>query len=177
MILGDAAIHNKIQSHSVENALYKNIGPASLDVRLGNSFAKPVAGQLVQLGDTVRYDDVAVDNGGILWLAPGEFCLATTMERIKLPNDEAAFVHGRSSIGRAGLTVQNAGFVDPGFDGHITLELKNESNHDIGLTPGYRVAQIVFMKCDGDTKGYDGKYNGQVEATGSKMFMDWEAWG
>lgn len=177
MILGNTAIHNRIQIKAFENALFKNIGPASLDVRLGNSFAKPVEGQRVQLGDTVRYEEITVENGDVLWLAPGEFCLATTMERIKLPIHEAAFVQGRSSIGRAGLTVENAGFVDPGFDGHITLELKNESNHPIGLVPGYRVAQLVFMQCTGVTKGYDGKYNGQVEATGSKMYLDWEAWG
>lgn len=177
MILGNVTIHSAIQCKTIKNAEYKNIGPASLDVRLGNTFAKPIKGQKVKLGEEVQYESITVEDGGVLWLEPGEFCLATTMEKIWLPIHEAAFVQGRSSIGRAGLTVENAGFVDPGFDGHITLELKNESNHSIGLVPGYRVAQLVFMQCAGVTKGYEGKYNGQVEATGSKMHLDEEAWG
>lgn len=177
MILGNGFIHSEIQCKHITNSNYKNIGPASLDVRLGNSFAKPIKGQKVKLGEEVQYESITVEDGEVLWLEPGEFCLATTMERVWLMNHTAAFVQGRSSVGRAGLTVENAGFVDPGFDGHITLELKNESNHSIGLVPGYRVAQIVFMQCIGVTKGYEGKYNGQVEATGSKMHLDEEAQG
>lgn len=177
MILGNEFIHSAIQVKHIKNSKFESIGPASLDVRLGNSFAKPIKGQRVKLGDEVKYENITVEDGEVLWLAPGEFCLATTMEHIRLMNREAAFVQGRSSIGRAGLTVENAGFVDPGFDGHITLELKNESNHSIGLIPGYRVAQLVFMQVTGISRVYTGKYQGQVEATGSRMHLDEEAQG
>jgi dCTP deaminase len=89
-----------------------------------------------------------------------------------MPDRVAAFVQGRSSIGRIGLTVQNAGFVDPGFTGHITLELVNESPVTIYLKPGYPVAQLVFFDVSPVNDPYHGKYNGQEEATGSRMFMD-----
>lgn len=94
------------------------------------------------------------------------------MEEINLPSHLAAFVQGRSSIGRAGLTVQNAGYIDPGFHGHITLELKNETSSTISIRPGYPVAQIVYEEARGVEKPYSGKYNGQVEATGSRMEQD-----
>ena len=89
-----------------------------------------------------------------------------------MPVKAAAFVQGRSSIGRAGLTVQNAGFVDPGFSGHITLELKNDSPCIIVLFPGYPVTQLVYMDAEDVSRPYTGKYNGQVEATGSRMQLD-----
>ncbi len=175
MIFGDTIIHSKILTKQIKNAEFKNIGPASLDLRLGNSFLFPVKEQRVKLGEEVKYNKIVVADGEVVWLAPGEFCLATTVEQVWLANHEAAFMQGRSSIGRAGLTVENAGFVDPGFDGHITLELKNDTNYPIGLIPGYRVVQIVFMSTTGVSKGYSGKYNYQVEATGSRMHEDVEA--
>ena len=174
MILGDKFIHHAIAEGHILRFDYDNVGPASLDIRLGNSFAIPIKGQRVKLGEEVKYCTITVDKGGVLWMDPGEFCLATTMEAFKVPKDQAAFVQGRSSIGRAGLTIQNAGFVDPGFKGHITLELKNESDHSIGLVPGYRVGQLVFFQCIGVSCGYKGKYNGQVEATPSRMHLDRE---
>jgi dCTP deaminase len=172
MILGDKFIHNAIADGYIVNFEYDNVEPASIDIRLGHSFAKPVADQRVALGDPVKYEEFTVPDKAILWLEPGEFCLATTVEGFKIPKDQAAFVQGRSSIGRAGLTIQNAGFVEPGFRGHITLELKNESNHSIGLVPGYRVGQLVFFQTIGVSRVYKGKYNGQVEATGSRMHLD-----
>ena len=174
MILGDKFIHNAIADGHIVNFEYDNVEPASIDIRLGTSFARPISGQRVKLGESVAYEDVYVMPGDVLWLEPGEFCLATTVEGFRIPKDQAAFVQGRSSIGRAGLTIQNAGFVDPGFRGHITLELKNESNHSIGLVPGYRVGQLVFFQTIGVSRGYKGKYNGQREATPSRMHLDRE---
>lgn len=175
MIHGDTIIHSKILAKQIQYAEYKNIGPASLDLRLGNTFLFPAKEQKVKLGEEVKYTKIYAADGQTVWLSPGEFCLATTKERVKLANNEAAYVQGRSSIGRAGLTVENAGFVDPGFEGHITLELKNEANYPIGLIPGFRVVQIVFESATGVSKGYSGKYNGQVDATGSRMHLDAEA--
>lgn len=175
MIWGDVRIKDAMRRGLIEGAEEENIGPASLDMRLGNTFLTPLT-KGIRLGDEVSYSRHAVDDGESLPIYPGEFMLATTREKIRVPMDAAAFVQGRSSIGRIGLTVQNAGFVDPGFYGHITLELVNESPATIWLTPGYRVAQLVFMDANGVTFGYKGKYNGQEEATESRMWQDREAY-
>ena len=171
MIYGNEMIKNYISKHRlVEYHEDKQIEPASVDMRLGNTWLVPVVtGSMVNLGDAVRYNRYEADS---FVLHPGQFALATTMEKVNLPAHMAAFVQGRSSIGRIGLTVQNAGFVDPGFSGHITLELVNESPNPIILKSGYRVAQLVFLKAFCVTEPYAGKYNGQVEATGSRMQMD-----
>ena len=121
----------------------------------------------------MKYIEVEPDPfDGHVVLYPGEFMLATTKEWISVPVTAAAFVQGRSSIGRASLSVQNAGFVDPGFRGHITLELKNDGPVPIVLTPGYPVTQLVYMDAEEVEEGYDGKYNNQVDATGSLMSLD-----
>lgn len=148
------------------------INPASINLCLGNSFLTIAGGKNITLGEPVKYYETAIaDDGGFI-LEPGGFCLATTKEGLVMFPDVAAFVQGRSSIGRIGLTVQNAGFVDPGFFGHITLELKNDAPVPIVLKPGYPVAQLVFFDCTKVKNPYRGKYNGQIEATGSRMFKD-----
>ena len=83
-------------------------------------------------------------------LLPGQFILATTMEYFILPNDLTAFVEGRSSLGRMGLFIQNAGWVDPGFQGEITLELFNANRCAIKLQTGRRVGQLVFAQMDSE---------------------------
>ncbi|MFR7444964.1 MAG: dCTP deaminase [Sellimonas intestinalis] len=94
-------------------------------------------------------------------------------EYISLPNDLTAFVEGRSSLGRMGLFIQNAGWVDPGFEGEITLELFNANRCAIELQAGRRVGQLVFAKMDACAlHPYNGKYQGQTGATGSKAFLD-----
>lgn len=172
MVLGDSAIRNMTALGQIQNAEDRQVGPASLDLRLGRTFKVPTRGQEIGLGDSVHYREFTVPEGGGFVLEPHEFCLATTMECVELPAWMAGFVQGRSSIGRAGLSTQNAGFVDPGFHGHITLELKNETDCRIVMRPGYPVAQLVFMEATGVEHPYSGKYNGQVEATESRMYMD-----
>ena len=104
-------------------------------------------------------------------LLPNQFVLATTMEYISLPDTLTAFVEGRSSLGRMGLFIQNAGWVDPGFEGEITLELYNANRCAIELKCGRRVGQLVFAKMDAPAlHPYNGKYQGQKGATGSKCF-------
>ena len=106
---------------------------------------------------------------------PGQFVLATTMEYFRLGDDLTAFVEGRSSIGRLGLFIQNAGWVDPGFEGEITLELYNASRCAIELEAGRRVGQLVFAQLDRHAETpYRGKYQGQRGATGSRIYMDKE---
>jgi dCTP deaminase len=97
------------------------------------------------------------------------------MEYFELPNDLTAFVEGRSSLGRMGLFIQNAGWVDPGFKGEITLELFNANRCAIELKSGRRVGQLVFAKMDIAAENpYNGKYQGQRGATGSRVFTDCE---
>lgn len=174
MIYGDKLIREIIFSMGfIEGAELTQINPASVNVRLGNTFLIPAPEDgKIHLGEIVNYDRYEVKDTGSMGINPGEFMLATTKEKITMPPNVAAFVQGRSSIGRIALTVQNAGFIDPGFSGHITLELVNETDYLIELPPGYPVAQIVFFDVSEVEHPYRGKYNGQVEATGSRMFMD-----
>ena len=172
MILGNRPLMRLLRNGTIVNAPETSVGPASVDLRLGCTFLRPHTYQVVGLGEKMQYTEYRIEEDEHFTIGPGEFLLATTMECVKLPARLAAFVQGRSSIGRAGLTVQNAGFVDPGFHGHITLELKNDAPCGIKLYPGYRVAQLVLMEAAGVTELYQGKYNGQVEATGSRMWMD-----
>ena len=125
---------------------------------------------IINLEKEIKYKTITSDTYILL---PNQFVLATTMEYIVLPNDITAFVEGRSSLGRMGLFIQNAGWVDPGFRGEITLELFNANRCDIELKAGRRIGQLVFAKMD-DTalNPYNGKYQGQKGATGSRVFMD-----
>lgn len=176
MILSDKKIREMIKRSSLVCPVSdEQINPASVNLTLGSTFLIPRTrrrGGLVLLGDHVEYERVEIDKETVYTIHPGEFVLATTREGVYLPHNIAAFVQGRSSIGRIGLTTQNAGFVDPGFHGHITLELVNESPNAIALTLGYPVAQLVFFECYAAQKPYSGKYNDQVEATGSRMHLD-----
>lgn len=172
MIYSDRMINDLIDRGLIKGATRKQVNPASINVRLGKTFLRPQQGQCVMLGMEMDYNREEVQEGGTALIMPHEFMLATTMEEFTLPPDCAAFVQGRSSIGRVGLMVQNAGFVDPGFSGHITLELKNDTCNPIWLPEGYPVAQLVFFCCSLVEHPYNGKYNGQTEATGSRMERD-----
>lgn len=180
MIFSDRSIQSLIDEGRIKNTYDGAINPASLNVRLGTTFLVPRRRKkdILELGDEAEYIEWSAEPGEKLMIDSGEFMLATTMEWIDLTNDSdydidlAAFVQGRSSIGRIGLSVQNAGFVDPGFRGQITLELKNESPNPIGLIVGYPVAQLVFMEAEKAEHGYSGKYMDQEGATGSRMNLD-----
>ena len=122
------------------------------------------------MSNKIQYKTIQTDT---YLLLPGQFVLATTMEYFVLPDNLTAFVEGRSSLGRMGLFIQNAGWVDPGFHGEITLELFNANRCAIELKSGRRVGQLVFAEMD-DTAlhPYRGKYQGQTGATGSKIDQD-----
>jgi len=106
-------------------------------------------------------------------IPPHTFLLAVTREFIRLPAHITAFVEGRSSIGRIGLFIQNAGWVDPGFEGRITLELYNANRLPIRLESGRRICQIVFARMDAPaSRPYSGKYQHQAEAVGSRVFQE-----
>ena len=174
MILSDKTIQKMLDAGTLSIAPLTptQIQPASVDIRLGNTFSVVADSStgIVTLDRQIQYHTVTADT---YLLLPGQFVLATTMEYISLPDDLTAFVEGRSSLGRMGLFIQNAGWVDPGFHGEITLELYNANRCAIELTAGRRVGQLVFAKLD-DTAlhPYRGKYLGQTGATGSRVYLD-----
>ena len=175
MIWGDKKLEMLVHNGLIQDTYDGAINPASINVRLGNSFLVPCvpeAGYCVKLGEEVRYQAFDISDIGSFEIGPGEFVLVNTMEWINVPANAAAFVQGRSSIGRAGLSVQNAGFVDPGFKGTITLELKNDAPYTIELVPGYPVAQLIYMDAKDVSHPYAGKYLNQRLATGSRMSLD-----
>ena len=174
MILSDQTILRMLEEKSlvIEPLEERQIQPASVDIRLGNTFSvvEDSSAGIIDLEREIRYKTIETDK---YLLLPGQFVLATTMEYIALPEDLTAFVEGRSSLGRMGLFIQNAGWVDPGFRGEITLELYNANRCAIELTAGRRVGQLVFARMDAPAqKPYDGKYQGQRGATGSRVYLD-----
>jgi len=148
------------------------IQPASIDLRLGEHFLKvdEEVTESITLDKPLSYVEIRKEQ---IVIPPHSFLLASTREYIRLPQDITAFVEGRSSIGRIGLFIQNAGWVDPGFAGNITLELYNANRLPIRLTSGRRICQIVFARMDGPaSRPYAGKYQGQRAAVGSRVFQD-----
>lgn len=184
MILNDGTISDMLAAGILvvpecEQDIENCIQPASYDVRLGNNFKFPKAGTVIDVGnpEDFEYEDATTDS---VTIHPHSFILATTKEKIVLPRTITAFVEGRSSIGRLGLFIQNAGWIDPGFEGHITLELYNASPMSLTIHAGMRIAQIVFcMMNQGAQLPYNGKYQHQVEATESQIYKDFdkERWG
>ncbi|MCG4566043.1 dCTP deaminase [Anaerosalibacter bizertensis] len=177
MILSDRTIKKMIEDKEliidpIEED--RQIQPASVDIRLGRHFLKVDENRVESmcLQEEIEYIEIESDE---IIIPPNSFLLATTMEYIKLPNYLTAFVEGRSSIGRMGLFIQNAGWVDPGFEGEITLELYNANRLPIKLISGRRVCQLVFALMDKEALNpYDGKYQRQRRATGSKVYKDIE---
>ncbi|MBR6873785.1 MAG: dCTP deaminase [Ruminococcus sp.] len=174
MILSDKTITKMLKDRTLvaEPLTEGQIQPASIDIRLGNTFAvvEDTPSGIITLESEIHYKTITADTYLIM---PGQFVLATTMEYFELPDDLTAFVEGRSSLGRMGLFIQNAGWVDPGFKGEITLELFNANRCAIELKAGRRVGQLVFAKLDDRALNpYNGKYQGQTGATGSRVFAD-----
>ena len=174
MILSDITLTEMLKTGELKMSplTETQIQPASIDIRLGDTFSivEDSSSGIITLDSEISYKTIKTDT---YLLLPGQFVLATTMEYIELPDDLTAFVEGRSSLGRMGLFIQNAGWVDPGFKGEITLELFNANRCAIELRAGRRVGQLVFAKMDREAKNpYRGKYQGQTGATGSRVFMD-----
>ena len=177
MILSDVTLKSMLDSGElfVDPLTEEQIQPASIDVRLGDHFLKLDENRLdvIHLDKEVRYEEITQSE---IVIPPNSFLLATTREYIRLPDDVTAFVEGRSSIGRIGLFIQNAGWVDPGFEGMITLELYNANRLPIRLQADRRICQLVFTRMDQSTPNpYRGKYQGQRDATGSRVSQDSES--
>ncbi len=160
------------------------IQPASIDLRLASSFVVYRLPHVPCIDprdpSTVEQytEQIDIPDGEAFVLQPGEFALGATQERVTVPNDLVARVEGRSSIGRLAVVVHaTAGFIDPGFDGNITLELGNLGRCAVKLYPGMRVSQIVFHTMTSPAERPYGpdrksKYQGQVGPVISKIGHD-----
>ena len=155
------------------------VQPASVDVRLGNSFRVFHNHQIqaIDLSDPPSglTEHVHIEDDEPFVLHPGEFVLGRTIEVVAIPDDIVCRIEGKSSIGRLGLIVHaTAGFVDPGFSGSLTLEITNFNSVPIVLRPGLPVAQLSFMALDKAAERPYGHpdlgshYHGQVDATESR---------
>lgn len=176
MVLSDKTIKRLLEEKTllVEPLGENSIGPASIDLRLDSNFLvlDEHGMDIVRLDSAIHYREVIT---GHITLPPHSFILATTMEYIELSPMITGAVEGRSSIGRLGLFIQNAGWIDPGFKGNITLELYNANSLPIRLDAGRRICQLVLYNMDQPVeKPYAGKYLGQRGTTGSRVYKDVE---
>ena len=146
MILSDISIREALGAgRIVIDPLDEScIQPSSIDVKISNLFrvfrnhTAPVIDVKKDLTDLTELIEVPLD--GVFMLHPGEFVLGSTLERVAIADDLVARVDGKSSLGRLGLLIHStAGFIDAGFDGHITLELSNVANLPITLYPGMKI--------------------------------------
>ncbi|MFM7949776.1 MAG: dCTP deaminase [Actinomycetales bacterium] len=185
MLLSDRDIAAEIKSGRVRVEPFeaKMIQPSSVDVRLDRFFRVfenhryEVIDPSVEQSELTR--EVAVAPNEFFILHPGEFVLASTYEVITLPDDIAGRLEGKSSLGRLGLlTHSTAGFIDPGFSGHITLELSNVANLPVKLYPGMKIGQLCLIKLSSSAEHpygsaiYGSRYQGQRGPTPSKSWLN-----
>lgn len=187
MILSDRDIKTELAAGRIiiEPLDEKCIQPSSIDIKVSNLFRvfrNHTAGIIDVKKDLTDLTElVEIPDDGVFMLHPGEFVLGSTLERVGVPNDLVARVEGKSSLGRLGLLIHStAGFIDAGFDGHVTLELANVANLPITLYPGMKIGQISFMKMTSPAenpygKGARGsKYQGQRGPTPSRYFENFK---
>jgi dCTP deaminase len=184
VLLSDRDIRAELESGRVGLDPYdpQMIQPSSIDVRLDRFFRlfdnhkyaviDPAADQ----PDLTRL--VEVDGDEPIVLHPGEFVLGSTYEQVTLPDDVAARLEGKSSLGRLGLlTHSTAGFIDPGFSGHVTLELSNVATLPILLWPGMKIGQLCFFRLSSAAEqpygsaAYGSRDQGQRGPTASRSFQ------
>ena len=187
MILSDRDIRAEIEGGRIviEPYLPEAVQPSSVDLHLGNRFRvfrnnrtavidpreeQPELTELVEIGG----DEPFI-------LHPNEFVLGATFERVSLPDDLVARLEGKSSLGRLGLLIHStAGYVDPGWEGTLTLELSNVANLPIKLYDGMKIGQISFQRLSspveiayGDAR-IGSRYRGQTDPTASRYHADFE---
>ncbi|WP_291378023.1 dCTP deaminase [Demequina sp.] len=185
MLLSDRDIRTQIDSGRVALDPYDAamIQPSSIDVRLDKYFRVFDNHKYASIDPSIEQPEltrlVEVDADRPFVLHPGEFVLGSTYESVTLPDDIAARLEGKSSLGRLGLlTHSTAGFIDPGFEGNVTLELSNTATLPINLWPGMKIGQLCFFQLSspaehpyGSTK-YGSRYRGQRGPTASKSWMN-----
>ncbi len=184
MLLSDRDIAKLCASEQIEIDPYdpQMIQPASIDVRLDRYFRLFDNHKYSVIDPALPQDDlthlVDVGQSAPFVLHPGEFVLGSTLERVRLAENLAARLEGKSSLGRLGLlTHSTAGFIDPGFNGHVTLELSNTATMPILLYPGMKIGQLCFFQLSSSAeKPYGSKergsrYQGQRGPTASRSYL------
>lgn len=185
MLLSDRDIRTEIQTGRVRLDPWDAamVQPSSVDVRLDKFFRLfdnhkyRVIDPAMEQPELTRLVEVDPSDG--LVLHPGEFVLGSTLEAVTLPDDLAARVEGKSSLGRLGLlTHATAGFVDPGFSGHVTLELSNVATLPIMLWPGMKIGQLCFIRLTSPAEHpygaskHGSHYQGQRGPTASRSYQN-----
>ena len=186
MLLSDVSIKEAVESGRIVIDPWDEslLQPASVDLRLGRKLRVfrnsrvpyiDVKQELPDLTESVEIDEV-----NPFYLHPNEFALGVILERVCLPRDLAARLDGKSSLGRLGLLVHStAGWVDPGWRGHLTLELSNASGSPITLYYGMKVSQISFLQLTTPAQNaygsrqLDSKYQDQAEPEPSKYYLNY----
>ena len=185
MLLSDRDIRREVQSERVVIEPFDEamVQPSSIDVRLDRFFRVfenhkyPYIDPAIEQPELTRM--VQTDGEEPFVLHPGEFALASTYEVITLPDDVAGRLEGKSSLGRLGLlTHSTAGFIDPGFTGHVTLELSNVATLPIQLWPGMKIGQLCLFRLESPAEHpygsdvYGSRYQGQRGPTPSKSYLN-----
>lgn len=185
VLLSDRDIRAELETGRVKLDPYlpEMIQPSSIDVRLDRFFRLfdnhkyAVIDPAQEQPDLTRLVEVAANEPFVLH--PGEFVLGSTYEQVSLPEDIAARLEGKSSLGRLGLlTHSTAGFIDPGFSGHVTLELSNMATLPIKLWPGSKVGQLCFFRLSSPaehpygTGDHQNRYQGQRGPTASRSHLN-----
>jgi dCTP deaminase len=185
VLLSDRDIRSEVELGRVKVEPFSEamIQPSSVDVRLDRFFRVfenhkySVIDPSIEQAELTR--EIAVEADEFFILHPGEFVLASTYEVITLPDDIAGRLEGKSSLGRLGLlTHSTAGFIDPGFSGHITLELSNVANLPVKLFPGMKIGQLCLIKLSSPAEHpygsalYGSRYQGQRGPTPSKSWLN-----
>jgi dCTP deaminase len=184
MIFSDRSIREAIEAGTIQIEPYESsfVQPSSVDLRVGDGFRVFVNHRYSEIDPRSPQDDLTslVEVGDHpFMLHPGEFVLGSTLERVKLGEDVVARLEGKSSLGRLGLLIHStAGFIDPGFEGHITLELSNVATLPIAIYPGMKIGQISFYQMTTAAEFPYGspelgsKYQGQTGPTASRSHRD-----
>jgi dCTP deaminase len=186
MILSDRDIREHIESGRITIDPFDPscVQPSSVDLHVDDQFRVfansryPFIDVREEMPDLTELVQVKPDEPFILH--PGEFVLGSTLERVRIPDDLVARLEGKSSLGRLGLLIHStAGYVDPGWDGYLTLELSNVANLPITLYPGMKIGQISFFRLTSPAEtpygGAGSKYQGQRGPTASRFFQDFES--
>jgi dCTP deaminase len=185
MLLSDRDIKSEIDKGRVVLEPYdvNMIQPSSVDVRLDRLFRTFENHKYAHIDPAENQPEltreVVVEGNEPFILHPGEFVLGSTYEVISLPDDIAGRLEGKSSLGRLGLlTHSTAGFIDPGFSGHVTLELSNVATLPIKLWPGMKIGQLCLFRLESPAEHpygsavYGSRYQGQRGPTPSKAYLN-----
>ncbi len=185
MILSDRSIHEAVQAGRIVIDPYDPIyvQPSSVDLRVDRYFRVFENHRYPYIDPKTAQEDlttmIEVEGDEAFVLHPGEFVLGSTFERVELGDDIVARLEGKSSLGRLGLLIHStAGFVDPGFDGHLTLELSNVANLPIAIYPEMKIGQLSFYQLTTPadhpygTAVAGSKYQGQRGPTPSRIHRD-----